>query len=182
MSRDELIERFTLERVGSSPATFDYAKLDWLNGVYLRALSPEEYADTLLAYLRERGLEWDEGLVRAAAPLVQEKIAKLGEFPDFAGFLFGDVELDPTLLGGSEPVLAAAEKKLESLEPYTAETIEAGLRGLAERLELKPRAAFEPIRVAVTGSKVSPGLFESLELLGREKSVERIRDARAAAA
>ena len=181
MSRDELIERFTLERVGSSPATFDYAKLDWLNGVYLRALSPEEYADTLLAYLRERGLDWDEELVRAAAPHVQEKIAKLGEFPNFAGFLFGDVELDATLVDGSEPVLAAAEDELESLEPYTAETIEAGLRGLAERLELKPRAAFEPIRIAVTGSKVSPGLFESLELLGREKSVERIRSARAAA-
>ena len=182
MSRDELIERFTLERVGSSPATFDYAKLDWLNGMYLRALSPEEYADTLLAYLRERGLDWEEALVRAAAPLVQEKIAKLGEFPDFAGFLFGDVELDPALLDGSAPVLAEAEQELGSLKPYTAETIEAGLRGLAERLGLKPRAAFEPIRVAVTGSKVSPGLFESLELLGREASVERIRNARAAAA
>jgi glutamyl-tRNA synthetase len=182
MSRDELIERFTLERVGSSPATFDYAKLDWLNGMYLRALSPEEYADALLAYLREQSLEWDEALVRAAAPLVQEKIAKLGELPGFAGFLFGDVEVDPALLDGSAPVLAEAERELASLEPYTAESIESGLRGLAERLELKPRAAFEPIRVAVTGSKVSPGLFESLELLGRETSVERIRNARAAAA
>ena len=119
---------------------------------------------------RERGLEWDEELVRAAAPLVQEKIAKLGDFPDFAGFLFGDVELDPALLDGSAPVLAAAEEELESLEPYAAETIEAGLRGLAERLELKPRAAFEPIRIAVTGSKVSPGLFESLELLEGARS------------
>jgi glutamyl-tRNA synthetase len=182
MSRDELIERFTLERVGSSPATFDYAKLDWLNGMYLRALSPEEYADALLAYLREQSLEWNEALVRAAAPLVQEKIAKLGELPGFAGFLFGDVEVDPALLDGSAPVLAEAERELASLEPYTAESIESGLRGLAERLELKPRAAFEPIRVAVTGSKVSPGLFESLELLGRETSVERIRNARAAAA
>ena len=182
MSRNELIERFTLERVGSSPATFDYAKLDWLNGVYLRALAPEEYADRLIAYLREQGLEWDEGLVRAAAPLVQEKIAKLGEFPDFAGFLFGDVELDPALLDGSASLLAEAEQELASLEPFTAETIEAGLRSLADRLELKPRAAFQPIRVAVTGSKISPGLFESLELLGRDKSVERIRNARAAAA
>jgi glutamyl/glutaminyl-tRNA synthetase len=182
MSRNELIERFTLERVGSSPATFDYAKLDWLNGVYLRALAPAEYADTLLAYLREQGLEWDEALVRAAAPLVQEKIAKLGEFPDFAGFLFGDVELDPALLDGSASVLAEAEQELASLEPFTAETIETGLRGLADRLELKPRTAFQPIRVAVTGSKVSPGLFESLELLGRDKSVERIRNARAAGA
>src|SRR5688572_16723157 len=92
MSRHELIERFTLERVGESPATFDYAKLDWMNGVYLRALSTEEYAESLLAYLREQGYDWDEQRVRAAVPLVQEKIAKLGEFPDFAGFLFHDVE------------------------------------------------------------------------------------------
>ena len=118
MTREELIERFTLDRVGSSAATFDYAKLDWLNGVYLRALSPAEYADTLLAYLREQGHDWDEGLICAAVPLVQEKIAVLGEFPPFAGFLFGDVDPDPTLLDGVDPVLAAAEEELGRLEPY----------------------------------------------------------------
>ena len=117
---------------------------------------------------------------RCSAARPEDREAR--EFPDFAGFLFGDVEVDSKLVDGSEPVLAAAEDELENLEPYTAETIETGLRGLAERLELKPRAAFEPIRIAVTGSKVSPGLFESLELLGREKSVERIKNARAAAA
>jgi glutamyl-tRNA synthetase len=182
MSRDEVVERFTLDRVGSSPAVFDYAKLDWLNGVYLRALAPEALADRLVTFLRERGLDWDEALVRAAAPLVQEKIARLGEFPGFAGFLFEDVEPDADLLDGSTPVLEGAEHELAGLEPYTAEAIENALRGLAERLDLKPRAAFQPIRVAVTGSKVSPGLFESLELLGREKSIERIRNAVAAVA
>ena len=85
MSRDELVQLFTLERVGRSAATFDYDKLDWMNGVYLRALVPDAYADRLLAYLREQGYDWDEARIRAAAPLVQEKIAKLGEFPDFAG-------------------------------------------------------------------------------------------------
>ena len=75
MSNEELIERFSLERVGESPATFDYAKLDWMNGVYLRALSPEEYAETLLQYLREQGNDWDEQRVHASVPLVQEKIA-----------------------------------------------------------------------------------------------------------
>ena len=98
MSRDELVERFSLERVGSSPATFDYAKLDWMNGVYLRALPPDEYADRLVAYLREQGSEWPEERMRAAAPLVQEKIGRLGEFAGFAGFLFHDVEPDPALL------------------------------------------------------------------------------------
>ena len=110
MSRDELVERFSLERVGSSPATFDYAKLDWMNGVYLRALDPAEYADRLLGWLREHGYDWPDDTVRAAAPLVQEKIARLAEFPDFAGFLFHDVEPDPALLDGR--ILEAAEEKL----------------------------------------------------------------------
>ena len=177
MSRDELVERFTLERVGASPAVFDFQKLDWLNGVYLRDLPPDEYASRLVTYLREQGHDWDEELVRRAAPLVQEKIAKLGEFPEFAGFLFHDVEPDPALLDGA--VLEHAEQTLAQLEPFTAEAIEESLRGLAERLELKPREAFQPIRVAVTGSKVSPGLFESIELLGRERTLERVRRARA---
>jgi glutamyl-tRNA synthetase len=180
MSKEELIERFSLERVGESPATFDYAKLDWMNGVYLRALSPDEYAETLLRYLREQGYDWDEQRVRAAVPLVQEKIAKLGEFPDFAGFLFHDVEPDPALL--DPDVLAAAAEALERVEPFTAERIEAALKELCDRLGLKPRQAFQPIRVAVTGSKISPGLYESLELLGQEESLARISRAAAVAA
>ena len=82
MSRDELVERFTLERVGASPAVFDFQKLDWLNGVYLRELSLDAYADRLVGFLREQGYDWDAELVRKAAPLVQEKIATLAEFPD----------------------------------------------------------------------------------------------------
>jgi glutamyl-tRNA synthetase len=173
MTREELVERFTLERVGASAATFDYKKLEWLNGVYLRALPPEEYADALVGYLRERGYEWDERLVRRAAPLVQEKITTLGEFPAFAGFLFARVEPDPELLGDGA-VLPAAAETLASVEPFEAERIEEALRGLAARLGLKPRDAFQPIRLALTGSSVSPGLFESLELLGKEESLARI--------
>jgi glutamyl-tRNA synthetase len=180
MSRDELVERFDLERVGASPATFDYAKLDWMNGVYLRELDPGRYADELLAFLREQGLDWDEERVRAAAPLVQEKIARLGEFPTFAGFLFGEVEPDPALLDAD--VLAAASTALEEVEPFEAERIEIALKELCERLGLKPRQAFQPIRVAVTGSRVSPGLYESIELLGRDESLARIRRAAAVAA
>jgi glutamyl-tRNA synthetase len=171
MSRDELVERFTLERVGKSAAVFDYDKLKHLNGVYLRALPPEEYADRLVAYLRERGYEWDEQLIRRAAPLVQEKIETLGEFPAFAGFLFARVEPEGVVDG---EVLPAAAEALAQVEPFEAGEIEATLRGLAERLGLKPRDAFQPIRLAVTGSKVSPGLFESLELLGREESLARL--------
>jgi glutamyl/glutaminyl-tRNA synthetase len=98
MSREELVERFSLERVGSSPATFDYTKLDWMNGVYLRELAVDQYAERLLTWLREQGYDWPDELVRAAAPIVQEKISRLDEFPAFAGFLFHDVEPDPALL------------------------------------------------------------------------------------
>ncbi len=180
MSRDELVERFSLERVGESPSTFDYAKLDWMNGVYLRELPLDQYADVLTQYLREQSYDWDEGLVRAAAPLVQEKISRLGEFAGYAGFLFRDVEPDPELL--DPDVLAAAAETLEQLEPFEVEAIETALKDLSERLGLKPRQAFQPIRVAVTGSNVSPGLYESLELLGRDESLARLRRAAAVAA
>jgi len=181
MSRDELIERFTLDRVVPSPATFDYEKLDWLNGVYLRALPPEGYADELVRFLREQGYDWDEDLVRRAAPIVQEKIERFGQFPDFAGFLFRDVEPDPSLIDGRVPVVTAARDELERVDPFAAPEIETALRRLAERLELSPRKAFEPIRVAVTGSKVSPGLFESIELLGKDETLKRLGAAAARA-
>jgi len=182
MARDELVERFTLERVSPSPAQFDYAKLDWMNGVYLRELPPQEFAHRLVVWLGENGYAWDAELVARAAPLVQEKIARLAEFPGFAGFLFGDVEPDPADLDGGTPMLAATEEALASLEPFEAAAIEAALRATADGLGLKPRQAFQPIRVAVTGSKISPGLFESIELLGRETTLSRLRAAAAGAA
>jgi len=182
MSRDELIERFSLDRVVPSPATFDYEKLDWLNGMYLRALPPDEYAGELVRYLRDEGYDWDEGLIRRAAPIVQEKIERFGQFPDFAGFLFREIEPDPALLNGTAPVVSAAREELEGVEPFAAPEIEVALRALAERLELSPRKAFEPIRIAVTGSRVSPGLFESLELLGKEETLRRLSAAAGRAA
>jgi glutamyl-tRNA synthetase len=174
MSRDELIDRFQLERVVPSPATFDYQKLDWMNGVYLRALPPEEYADELVRYLHDQGYDWDDELVRRAAPLVQEKIERFGQFPEFAGFLFREIEPDRALLDGDGPIVASARDELQQVEPFTAVEIETALRALAQRLELSPRKAFQPIRIAVTGSKVSPGLFESLELLGKEETLRRL--------
>jgi glutamyl-tRNA synthetase len=176
MSRDELVERFSLERVQPSPAAFDFQKLDWMNGVYLRAMDPDDYAHALVLYLGEQGYDWDAELVHKAAPLVQEKIEKLGDFPAFAGFLFQDVDLDGYELDAR--VLEEAERELSGVEPFTSEQIEAALRALAERLGLKPRDAFQPIRIAVTGSKVSPGLFESLELLGKERALARLSAAR----
>jgi glutamyl-tRNA synthetase len=181
MDRDELVERFTLDRVGSSPATFDYEKLTWMNGLYLRELPPDVYADELVAFLREAGFDGDEETIRASAPLVQEKIARLAEYPGFAGFLFRRIEPPEELLAGSGALLAQAREVLAGVEPWAAEPIEQALRALAERLGSKPRQAFGPIRAAITGSRISPGLFESLELLGRDESLARL-DAAAARA
>jgi glutamyl-tRNA synthetase len=174
MSREELVERFSLERVTPSPAQFDYAKLDWMNGVYMRAMPEDEFAHALILWLGEQGYEWDAVLVRKAAPLVQEKLTRLDEFPRYARFLFEDVQPDPAALDGNREVVAAAHEALAGVEPFAAPEIEAALRSLLDRLGLKPRQGFQPIRVAVTGSTVSPGLFESLELLGREKTLARL--------
>ena len=174
MSREELVERFQLDRVTSSPAQFDYDKLDWMNGVYLRALSLDDYVHALLLYLGEQGYDWDAELVRKTAPIVQEKIALLGEYPAFAGFFFEDVSPSSDELKDAAPMLQAAQAALSGLEPFTADAIEAARRAAADELGLKPRQAFQPIRIAVTGSKISPGLFESIELLGREKTLARL--------
>jgi glutamyl-tRNA synthetase len=173
MTRAELVERFSLDAVSARPGTFDYAKLDWMNGVYLRGLSAREYADRLVVWVGEQGLDWPAERVHDAAGIVQEKIGRLGEFPDFAGFLFGDVDPDPSLL--DPRILAAAAECLESVEPWGRDQIEEALKALCDELGEKPRTVYLPIRVAVTGSRVSPGLYESLELLGRGASLGRLR-------
>ncbi|HZP71932.1 MAG TPA: glutamate--tRNA ligase [Gaiellaceae bacterium] len=178
MSRHELVERFSLERVGPSPATLDYKKLDWMNGVYLRELQPDEYAHFLCRYLEEQGIDWPSDRVHATAPLVQEKIEKFSDYPDFVRFLFEDFEPPDSIDAG---ICADAAERLDQLPEWNAAQIEEALRRLADERGEKPRQAFGPIRLAVTGSKVSPGLFESLELLGRGESLRRLRAASAAA-
>ncbi len=170
MARHELVERFSLERVGPSPATLDMQKLDWLNGVYLRNLQPDEYALQLCHWLDERGVDWPRDLVHATAPLVQEKIERFDQYPDYVRFFFEPVSPD----GADPAVCEAARAKLAGVEPWAAASIETALRDLADELGEKPRVAFQPIRLAVTGSKVSPGLFESLELLGRDETLSRL--------
>ena len=171
MSRHELIERFTLDRIGASPATFDYKKLDWMNGMYLRELQPDEYALDLLRWLHEQGIDWPVERVRATVPLVQEKIEKFSAYPDFVRFLFEPIEPPADL---DEKILLAAHDRLASVERWDASVIDETLRALADELGQKPRQAFQPIRLAVTGSNISPGLFESLELLGKEESLRRL--------
>jgi glutamyl-tRNA synthetase len=171
MSRRELIERFTLDRVVSSPATFDYEKLDWMNGVYLRNLQPDEYAHFLCKWLTEQEIDWPQDIVQATVPLIQEKIERFSQYPDFVRFLFEPVTPPEGL---DARICKAAHEKLAEVDPWDAATIEQALRELCEELGEKPRQTFAPIRLAITGSKVSPGLFESLELLGKDESLARL--------
>jgi glutamyl-tRNA synthetase len=183
MSIDELVERFTLDRVNTAPGVFDHQKLAWMNGVHLRALAPPRYAAELRAFLTDAGSPLADRDLAPVVPLVQEKIATFGEFEEFAGFLFRpamyDEEAWQKVAAGPESagVLTAAVAVLAALEPFAAESIDAALRGVCESLGLKPRVAFTPLRVAITGRTVSPGLFEAIALLGRDESIGRLRAA-----
>ncbi len=188
MSLAELVERFSLERVNPAPAVFDHDKLAWMNGAYLRALDPGAYAAALRAHLADRdsplaGAERLDELV----PLVQEKLGALGDFDALVGSLLDERDPDPEAwarLATDERaavVLDAVSAALGGLEPFDAEAVEGALRGLCEALELKPRQAFPPIRIAIAGSTVAAGLYESIAFLGRDESLRRLARARAVA-
>jgi glutamyl-tRNA synthetase len=182
MTVPELIERFSLERVNSSPGVFDPEKLEWLNGEHLRALPPAEFAASLQRYLKDAGSPLAERRERVAevAPIVQEKLRTLGQFEGFAGFLFGPVAVDPDAWARVEGdaaaprSLAAAREALAGVASWRAEEIHAALAVACEREGVKPRVLYMPVRVALTGRTVAPGLYESLELLGRDESLARV--------
>ncbi|HET6174774.1 MAG TPA: glutamate--tRNA ligase [Gaiellales bacterium] len=185
-TREELIGLFSLERVNPAPAVFDAKKLEWMNGVYLRALPTFDLAERLIAYLGEQDspLAAQPDRIVEVMPLAQEKIATLAEFAPLCSFLFGPIELDQEAwerVAGHEraaEILAAVQAVLADCE-WTVEGVEAALRGVCEQLSLKPRVVFGLIRVAVTGTSISPGLFESVHLLGREESLARLAAAAA---
>jgi glutamyl-tRNA synthetase len=181
---EELEQVFSLERVSRNPAMFDDAKLEALNGWYIRRLEPGDLASRLVPFMTRAGYtEPDVALLTRAAPLIAERITRLDQAPDMLGFLLTDrVEPAPeeaakVLTEEARRFLDAAVKVLRPLEPWNAEVIEQALRELADEQELKPRKAFQPIRLAITGRLVSPPLFESMELLGRERSLARLERA-----
>jgi glutamyl-tRNA synthetase len=191
---DEMVAAFSVEKINRNPATFDVKKLRAINGVKIRSLEPGEFVKRLLPFLVRRGLldspvsDAQLELVAAAAPLVQERSATLVEAADLLGFLLvpdHHFSVDPAaaakvLTPSSAPVLDAAVSALTDLPSWTAEDVRETLEAaLVDRLGLKPRVAYGPVRVAVTGRTVSPPLFESIELLGRERTLERLRAARA---
>jgi glutamyl/glutaminyl-tRNA synthetase len=174
MSTPELIERFDLARVSKNPAVFDEQKLRWMNGRYLRELAPED--------LRAR-LESISGreVPPEAVAISQEKMQTLADFWPLAGFLvdrpagYDEKAWRKVMSDGASERLQAARGALEAVgEPFTTEQVEVALREVVERLEVKPKDVFQPIRVALTGTTVSPGIFESVAALGREETLARI--------
>jgi len=191
-SMREMVEAFTIDRVNPNPARFDLKKCEAINAAHIRLLPVEAFADRLLRYVQDTDLlgssptAEQRALVHAAAPLIHERVTTMGEAAGMLRFLFiGDdtFKVDPDdaaklLDGDGRRVAQAAYDALTDLGEWETATIEAGLRdALVENLGLKPRNAFGPIRVAVTGSRISPPLFESMELLGRERSLLRLRRA-----
>ncbi len=186
----ELISAFDVHHVNPNPARFDAKKCEAINAEHVRRLDPADFATRVLPYLATAGLvgepasEADQSVVAAAAPLVQPRVTALGQAADMLRFLFAgdDFAPDPAhaakvLTADTGPVLAAAVAALEKVE-WTAADIEAALKSsLVDGMGLKPKHAFAPVRVAVTGRTVSPPLYESMELLGRERTLDRLRRA-----
>ncbi len=183
-SMEDLIQRWRIEHVHRAGGKWDRARLDWFDGLYSRKLSPDELLREFEPFLPA---EWDRATVRRAIPLIQERMHTLVQGRDMIAFLFKDaVEYERSVLVGKkrqpeeiERALTKSTVALRYAQPFTAPTIEHGLRGVADEMGWKVREFTEPIRVAVTGTTVGPPLFESLELLGREKTLARIERAEA---
>src|SRR3954451_1972170 len=173
LSTDELVKRFRIERVSRNPARFDEQKLRWLNGRYVRALGTDELTKRLEGYLGR------DGDLRPAVAISEEKMQTLADFWPLAGFIFDGPADDPKarekwLGDDGRTTLRAVRDALGPVEPFTVDRIAPVLRELVEARAAKPRDVFQPIRVALAGTTVSPGIFETLEVLGRDESLRRI--------
>ena len=186
---DQLVEHFDIHDVLGNPARFDLKKAEAINGTHVRMLEPKVFRDRVAHYLREADLvgeiltDREEEILTEAAPLIQERITLLGEAPDMLAFLFkADDAIDVAddarkgLPANLPEVLDAAIAALEPLAEWTAENIQSALKqALVEDMGIKPRLAFGPVRTAVSGRRVSPPLFESMVILGKESSLRRLR-------
>ena len=188
ISRDAMVERFDLGAVSQNPAIFDTDKLEWMNGIYIREMSTDEFIAAVLPLVEDdlgRPLDDAESAYRTIAPHVQERTKLLTEVPGQLRFLLAaEVAYDERSWSsvmekqGALAALDAAEKALEGIDTWDTEHIEAALRAMLEDQGLSARKGLQPIRVAVSGSTVSPPLFESLDVLGRDRTLARIGQAR----
>jgi glutamyl-tRNA synthetase len=172
ISTEDLVRQFDLSRVSKNPARFDEQKLRWMNGRYLRELSTEELTARLEAFTGRFDLA-------PAVAISREKMQTLAEFWPLAGFFFDGPADDPAarekwLDEDGRGALADAREVLAAVDPFDAENLEIALREVVERRNAKPRDVYQPIRVAIAGIPVSPGIFESLEVLGKEESLRRL--------
>jgi glutamyl-tRNA synthetase len=169
---EELIERFSLERVSKSPAVFDEQKLRWMNGHYVRQMPPGELRVRLEEFL-------GRPVPEEAVAIAQEKMQTLADFWRLAAFLVEPQALDErawdkVMTDGAPDRLRRARDAIAAAEPFEPEALEAALRGVVDDLGVKGRELFQPIRVAISGSTVSPGIFESVAVLGRDETLARI--------
>lgn len=193
-TRDELIEVFDIHKIGKSGAAFSDEKLEWMNGVYLRALPLEEFVRRSLPFLEMKGLiatppsEEDIAYAGRALRLEQERVKTLAQTPEAVAFFFAsDLIYDPILLvvkkstpENASRVLRAALAEVDRVEPFTHDALEPAFRALTERLGLKTTQVFGTIRVAITGRIAAPPLFDTMEVLGRRRVRERLQQARQA--
>jgi glutamyl-tRNA synthetase len=175
LSTEQLVEQFDITRVQRNPARFDEQKLRWLNGRYLRELSIEELTRLIEEHTGRTGLG-------PAVAISHEKIQTLADFWPLAGFIFdgpGDdaAAREKWLDADGRGALAAAREALEQVDAWELDSIEAALRSVVEARHAKPKDVFQPVRVALAGTTVSPGIFETLSVLGREESLRRLADA-----
>jgi len=188
ITMEELVQLFTVERVNSSPARFDMKKLEAINGDKIRALTIDDFLSRALPFLMKDGViqgsDEEIAIVKSALPIIQERIARMNEVTAMLKFLFVedvifDAESETKVKEEpSQHVISQALSALENVNDWKHDVIEAALRAvLIEKLGLKPRLAFGPVRIAVTGSHISPPLFESMELLGRARSLARLKAA-----
>ncbi len=182
MSRAELIERFSLDRVNASPAAWNYDKLDHFNGIYIRSLTAADLTDRLLPHLHATGVKADRVAMLRLAPAIQERLTTLTDAVAWVDFIFADhlPEFDLNLLVPKNMALAEMPAILQQARQLLAHTefthaaLDAALRDGAKAAGLKPAQFFQPIRVAVCGKMVAPPLFDTLEVMGREKTLNRI--------
>jgi glutamyl-tRNA synthetase len=172
MSTDELVERFDVARVQRNPARFDEQKLRWLNGIYIRELDTAELTRRLEAFTGRSGLG-------PAVEISREKVQTLRDFWPLAGFIFDGPADDPKarekwLSDGGLEALSDARVALAATEPFDLEHVEQALRGVVESRGAKPKDVFQPVRVALAGTTISPGIFETITVLGREETLRRL--------
>ena len=183
MTKEEIIERFTLERIHPAPASFNYDKLDHLNGVYIRRLTDSDLANKLLPFLRQAGIAADIDTLTQIAPLIRERLKRLTDAAEWVDFFFVDElpEYDSTLLIPKKgdaamacQILTKVQPLLGELSPFEEGKLEEALRKLADEMGLKAGQVFAPVRAAVSGKAVSPPLFGTIVILGRRRTMDRI--------